>query len=113
VAGFTPSGSGGAPLDVTVSEGGIVSYSVVNLTLTDANTEDSIAVPDNAVWISVYNRTDGLTKLAFTTLESATSYITIPPGDSRSYNKKSGVALSLFVQCPKAAQVLEITYGLS
>lgn len=109
MASFTPSGSGGIPLNVSTTE--ITSYSVVNVSVPTANIEVSIAVPSDVVWLQIYNRTTGLTKLAFAVGESGTNYSTLNPGDAHTYTKTSGASLTLYVQCPKAGQVLEITYG--
>lgn len=109
MASFTPSGSGGIPISVSADE--INSYSIVNESITLANDEVSIAVPSTAIWIRIYNRTDGLTKLSFISGDSGTNYVTINPGSTDEYRKKNGSSLTLYVQCPKAAQVLEIVYG--
>lgn len=102
---FSPAGSGGS------SASSVSSYSIVNVSLPTANTEETVAVPSSAVWIQIKNRTDGLTKLAFLAGQSGITYVTIWPGDSHEYVKSAGPALSLYLQCPKAGQVLEITYG--
>ena len=99
----------GGRLQAEVPE--ISSYSVANVSVPTAATEVSITVPDSAMWISIYNRTDGLTKLAFVSGESATNYVTINPGDCHEYSKKSGASMVLYVQCPKASQMIELTYG--
>lgn len=109
MASFTPSGSGGAPLEITTID--ISSYSIVNVSVPLANTEVEIVVPTDAIWIQIYNRTDGLTKLSFNMGDSGTTYSTINPGDSHEYRKQNGSSLSLYVQCPKAGQVMEVTYG--
>jgi hypothetical protein len=111
MSSFTPSGSGGIPL--SISTDGISSYSNITVSVPLAATEVSIVVPGTAIWISIYNRTDGLTKLAFSVGDSGTNYITIGPGVYQEYRKINGAALTLYVQCPKAAQELEITYGHS
>ena len=72
-----------------------------------------IVVPTDVVWIELYSQTDGLIKLSFTSGTSGTEYSTINPGDAHEYVKKSGTAMSLYVQCPKASQVIEVTYGHS
>lgn len=70
-------------------------------------------IPSTVVWFEVYNRTDGLTRLGFGSGESGTLYATINPGDAHEYMKKSGTTISIFVQCPKSAQTLEVTLGHS
>ena len=91
----------------------IGSYSVANISVPTAATEVSITIPDSAMWISIYNRTDGLTKLAFVSGESGTNYVTINPGDCHEYTKRAGTSMIVYVQCPKATQVIEMTYGHS
>lgn len=95
----------------TVTE--ISSYTAANVSVPTSATEVEIVIPTSAIWFSIYNRTTGLTKIGFLTGESGTNYITLNPGDEHEYVKKSGVAMSLFVQCPKATQVIEMTYGHS
>lgn len=112
MAQFTSAGGGGVPTTGSLSSE-IVSYSVVNESVPTSNTEVEITVPTTAVWIHIYNRTEGLTKIAFNATESGTLYSTLPPGATNEYNKKSGVAMSLYVQCPGASQVIEVTYGHS
>jgi hypothetical protein len=104
---FSSAGGGGVPVQLELS-GGISSYSVAAIEVDGEEVE--IVIPTTAVWIQIYNRTDGLTKLWF---ESDADYSTLPPGGSYVYSKKSGSAMTLYVQCPKAAQVVELTYGHS
>jgi hypothetical protein len=112
MSAFTPAGSGGIPLSIT-NDGGITSYSIDNIQVPTANTEVMITVPTTATWFHIFNRTDGLTKLAFASGMSGTTYITVNPGDGREYIKKNGTSMALYVQCPKGTQVLEVTYGHS
>lgn len=112
MAAFTPAGSGGIPLNITSTEG-ITSYSIANVLVPTANTEVMITVPTTATWFHIFNRTGGLTKLAFTSGASGTNYVTVNPGDGREYIKKNGTAMALYVQCPKGTQVIEVTYGHS
>jgi hypothetical protein len=98
---------------ITANVPEISSYTAANVSVPTSSTEVEIVIPSSAIWISIYNRTDGLTKIGFVSGESGTNYITLNPGDGHEYTKKSGVAMSLFVQCPKAAQTIEMTYGHS
>lgn len=95
------------------SESAIVSYTIDNVSVPTQDTEVPIVVPTDVIWLEVYNRTDGLTKLAFTPGDSGTLYSTLNPGDGHEYMKKSGEAMTLYVQCPKAGQIIEVTYGHS
>lgn len=110
MAQFTSSGGGGVPVSSTSD---IVSYSIINQSLTTANTEVEIIVPTTAVYIHVFCRTDKLIKIAFTSGQSGTVYASLVPGSYYEYSKKSGSSLSLYVQSPTANQVLEVTYGHS
>lgn len=104
---ITPSGSAGVP----ASSSEITSYTVVNQSVPTAATEVEIVVPTTAVWLQIYCRTEALTKIAFGTGESGTLYSTLNPGDAHTYMKQKGTSLSLYVQCTKDAQVIEVTYG--
>lgn len=109
MSSFTPAGSGGLPLVISVD--GISSYSVANVSVLTANNEVSIVVPGTAIWFSLSNRTDGTTKVAFVSGESSSNFATIWPGELREFRKINGAPLTLYVQCPKESQVLELVYG--
>ena len=108
---FTPAGGGGSEL-VTATER-IVSYSAVNLSVPTAATEVALVVPSDVIWFRVKNRTDGTTQLGFGSGDSSSLYYTIWPGFDPVFTKKSGGTVTLYFQCPKAGQILELVYGHS
>ena len=81
---------------------------IANVTMTDANTEYSYAVPSGAKRFEIKLRAiNALLKLAFVSGASGTTYITIPYGAS--YNEldiKGG--MTLYFQSATAAQTAEI-----
>lgn len=91
----------------------IGSYSNVTVSVPTAATEIEIIVPTDVLYIALYNETEGVTRLAFLSGESGTNYWPVYPGYREELNKKSGVAMSLFVQCTRNSQVIRIIYGHS
>ncbi len=110
MSSFTPAGSGGIPLSVSLDS--ISSYSNVTVSVPTANTEVQIVIPTNAIYIAIYNETAGVTKLAFISGQSGTNYWPVYPGFREELNKKEGVSMSLYVQCPRNSQTIRIIYGL-
>lgn len=98
---------------VTANVPEITSYTVANVSVPTSATEVTIVVPDTAIYIWLYNRTEGLTKVAFVSGQSGTNYITAVPGSYLDFHKKNGASMTLYVQCPKASQTIEILYGHS
>jgi len=111
MASFTPSGSGGIPLQTT--QEGITSYSVINQLVPTQNTEVAVLIPSTSILFSVYNRTSGTTKIGFSVGDSGSVYITLPPGAIQEFRKLAGTSMSIYLQCPKPAQVIEILCGHS
>lgn len=110
MSNLTPSGSGGVTNTVLVSSE-ISSYTVQNVSVPLANTEVSITLGSDVVWFEVYNRTGGRTKVGFGVGDSGTLYSTLESGDAHEYTKKAGSALTIYVQCPKAGQLIEVQQG--
>jgi hypothetical protein len=89
----------------------ITSYSVANVSVPTSNTEVEIVIPDTAVYVWIYNRTEGLTRMAFSSGQSGTNYVSLVPGSYQELRKKAGTAMSIYVQCPKNTQTIELLYG--
>ena len=101
----------GSRLTAEVPE--ISSYSNVTVSVPTAATEVEIVVPTNVMSIAIYNESEGTTKLAFTSGDSGTNYWPVYPGFREELTKKSGVPMSLYVQCTKDSQTIRIIYGHS
>lgn len=91
----------------------IGSYSNVTVSVPTAATEVAIVVPLDVMYIALYNESEGTTKLAFTSGESGTNYWPVYPGFREELNKRSGVAMSLYIQCTRSSQTIRIIYGHS
>lgn len=86
------------------------SGTVVNVTLTSANTEYSYALPMKVSSFTVKSRTSADFKLAFTSGTSGTTYFTIPSGSAYYENIVSNYGTTLYVQSTNAGQIIEIIY---
>lgn len=82
---------------------------IANVTMTDANTEYSYAVPAHAKRFEIKLRSlNALLKMAFNSGESGTTYITIPYGASYSEQDVKVGGRTLYFQSPTAAQTAEV-----
>jgi len=81
---------------------------IINLTLTNANTEYSQALKSFASRFSIQCRTVADIKLSFTSGQSGATYITIPGGSTFTQNGIFSGVLTLYVQSPSAGAVVEI-----
>lgn len=82
---------------------------VVNLSLTLANTEYSQAFPGGTKSITMRCRGVGLIQYAWISTESGSNFMTIYPGEVREFEDLNAT-ITLYVQSPSSAQVLEIEY---
>ena len=83
------------------------SPTIYNLTLTDANTEYSQALPANTTKYVVQCRTDDDVKMSFTSGESGTKYLTIHGGQSY-WEDLVKISPTLYFQSATAGVVVEI-----
>lgn len=83
-------------------------HNIYNVTMTLANTEYSQALPNNVKKFTIKCRTLYDVKLAFTLNQSGVTYLTIPAGMAYSEDLIRPATLTLYFQCPTAAQVAEI-----
>lgn len=82
---------------------------IFNLTLTDANTEYSQAIPANARKVLVRERTGGADlKLAYISGESGSNFVTIQSGAAKAIDNVYMKDLTLYLQSPTATVVVEI-----
>ena len=81
---------------------------IYNVTMTTANTEYSQALPSNTKKLLVKCRGAYDIKVALTTGESGTNYITVPAGSALCETLIVAASLTLYFQCATAAQVAEI-----
>lgn len=82
---------------------------IVNLALTDADTEYSYAVPAETKKMLIKSRNTGDIKLAYVSGESGTTYITIPAGTSGKWIQGVNFFdLTLYMQSPVGSDVAEI-----
>lgn len=85
-----------------------VTHNIYNVTMTLANTEYNQALPANTKKFTIKCRTLYHIKLAFTNGQSGITYLTIPPGMAYSEDLIRPATLTLYFQCPTAAQIAEI-----
>lgn len=89
--------------------GAATATTIANVTMTDANTEYSYALPSGTKVFRMKLRSQSASfKLSFTSGQSGTTYITVNQGGSYG---ESGVSLSsktLYFQSPTAAQTMEV-----
>lgn len=83
-------------------------HNIYNVTMTSANTEYSQTLPASTKKFTIKCRTNYDVKLCFTSGASGTTYITIPAGMTYWDDLIKPVTLTLYFQCPTAAQVTEI-----
>ncbi|MBA7633552.1 hypothetical protein ES703_41120 [subsurface metagenome] len=87
---------------------GAATPALYNVTMTLAATEYNRALPANCQKFTIKCRTNYAIQLAFTAAQSGVTYLTIPPGMAYSEDMVRPAALTLYFQCPTAAQVAEI-----
>ena len=82
---------------------------IINLTLTDANTEYSQALPAKTVRFCLQARDSSMDlKLAFAAGESGSKYLTIHGGQVYYEDVLSPESLTLYLQSPSSGAVVEI-----
>ena len=81
---------------------------IYNVTMTNANTEYSQALPANTKKFLIKCRGSYDIKAAFASGESGTTYVTIPAGSALCETLIVAASLTLYFQCATAAQVAEI-----
>lgn len=82
---------------------------IYNLTLTSANTEYSQALSAKTKKVLIRERSGGSDiKLAYTSGESGTNYITIPASTSKWLDSVYLRGRTLYMQCADAGKVVEI-----
>lgn len=84
------------------------SRTIYNVTMTLANTEYNQALPANTKKLTIKCRGLYNIKLAFILNQSGVTYLTIPAGMAYSEDLIRPISLTLYFQCPAAAQVAEI-----
>jgi len=84
------------------------SPAIYNVTMTNAGTEYSQALPSNTKKFLIKCRGSYDIKLAFTSGQSGTNYVTVPSGMSYWEDFIQPSALTLYFQCASAGQVAEI-----
>jgi len=100
--------AGHLQVDVVASGLSAATPALYNVTMTLANTEYSQALPANCQKFTIKCRTNYDVKLAFTAAASGVTYLTIPRGMAYSEDLIRPATLTLYFQCPTAAQVAEI-----
>ena len=83
---------------------------VANVTLTNAGTEYSLAVPTGASAVTIQSRTAADFKLATASGASGTTYLTIKSGTAYYESNVSAYHQTLYFQSANAGQVIEVIY---
>jgi len=81
---------------------------VYNVTMTNAATEYSQALPANTRKFLLKCRGVYAIQVCFTSGESGTKYVTVPANQTYSEDQINAATLTLYFQCATAAQVAEI-----
>jgi len=81
---------------------------VFNVTMAAAGTQYAQALPAGTKKFTAKCRTYVPVQICFTTGETDTLYLTIPPGQTYWEDRLLDAALTLYFECAIAAQVLEI-----
>lgn len=85
---------------------------VYNVTMTNANTEYSLQLPETCYAFEIKCRGDYDIKLSFSSGQSGTTYFTIPAGEVYWIINVALANKTIYFQCPTAGQVAEIiTYS--
>jgi len=87
---------------------GAANTKITNLSAPTADTEVSLALQTNLKAITIRARTISTVKFSFTSGESGTTFITIPPGASYSQNQLGLSSATLYVQTDIDSNTLEI-----
>lgn len=84
---------------------------IVNETLTTANTEYKVTLTNPAKFTLKCRTSDDL-KVAFQPGESGTKYVTVPAGSAYSEEniRMQEAKLDIYIQCANAGKVAEIVY---
>lgn len=80
---------------------------ILNLTLTEANTEYSVSLPQNTTHLTIQARGSGSVKICFSAGESGTNYFSIKTNGCY-YDQNIRANKTLFAQSPNAGEVLEV-----
>lgn len=82
---------------------------IINLVLTDANTEYTLALPSGCVKFSFKTRNSAHDlKFSFTQGESGTNYVTLDDGAGYSEDNVLSLNKSIYLQSPNAGAVVEL-----
>lgn len=106
MASFTPAGSGGIP--VTANIPGVTAPTIQNFTISSANTEYSYTFPPSTKRFLVKLRDPGALKVAYTSGDTATLYVTIPPNCFYGEDELEAISITLYFQSPVAGSIVEL-----
>lgn len=85
---------------------------IINQTLTSANTEYSVSIPNGAGSITIQSRTAADFKMGITSGQSGTTYFTIKAGTAYYETRVSSYNATLYFQSTTAGQIVEIIYWI-
>ena len=97
----------GNPVPVSLTPA-IVSPTIYNVATTTADTEVSQVLSANTKQLLIQNRGRGRVQFSFTSGQSGTNYITIPPGASLTLTDLNISSGTLYLQSNKANQTIEV-----
>lgn len=108
MAAFTPSGSGGIPVQANIP--GVLSPTLVNLDMSVASTEYSYTLPgDTRKFLVKLRDPRAALQLAYIVSTSDSTYLTVPAGNWYSDDElDTSAVVTLYIQSPSAGQILEI-----
>lgn len=93
---------------INVNLTGVSTPTIQNVTITTADTEQSIALPSSTERFRLCVRGSSKLQLAYTSGQSGTNYITIWPGAFYEESNLDISSLTLYVQASQTGEVVEI-----
>lgn len=110
LTGTTPTATVRVHIEPNTNEDAVDQPAVLNLELTNANTEYDQALPAGTRKILLKSRGLGSElKFAFVETESASNYVTVPPGSGGLWIEcGAAYGVTLYVQSPTAGEIAEI-----
>jgi hypothetical protein len=94
--------------DLTITDGGAATPAIYNVSAPISGTEYSQALSTGTKKFLIRVRGNADLQLAFTNGDSSTTFITIPAGASYKEDSLNLSSLTLYFQCNKASQTVEI-----
>lgn len=93
---------------LTFSPSPVTSHRIDNIPIVNANVEQSFSIPDGTRRLRLSLRGNGKLQIAYTSGETGTNFITVPPGNVYEEKDISMISKILYFRSSKPNEVLEI-----